>query len=77
MSDWSHAVEINVIISTCAQGEPGAAGAPGGVGGPGMQGMPGERGAAGLPGAKGERVSILPVQYGSRFNFSHPNHHSA
>lgn len=66
-----------MIISTCAQGEPGAGGAPGGVGGPGMQGMPGERGAAGLPGAKGERVSILPVQYGSQINFSHPNHHSA
>lgn len=55
-----------MIISTCAQGEPGAAGINGGSGLPGMQGMPGERGASGLSGAKGERVSILPV---SRFNF--------
>lgn len=55
------AVGIHFYISV--QGEPGAAGAPGGIGAPGMQGMPGERGASGLPGAKGERVSIICVQY--------------
>lgn len=66
---WLWAVDINVSIFACAQGEPGAAGAPGGIGAPGMQGMPGERGASGLPGAKGERVSILLVKYGSQFNF--------
>lgn len=54
---------VGIHFHISVQGEPGAAGAPGGIGAPGMQGMPGERGSSGLPGVKGERVSIISVQY--------------